>query len=319
MTVGEPRTQAPGAIDALAPLRDGRYVDGLVTVYTEGGVLPRQDLGVVRTEHFDVWTDRGLVVRHRVPDGQIDNSLTSLLESELFRPGWVSGSQFFERLFTGVVRTSRPEAVDAWTLFYRNSRTQLARARTPSADPDPVVADFAAIYEHADRLVPELASVLEVGSCFGFLALHLARVSTRRVVASDVSSGSMRLLSAISNRLALPVETLVADAARIPRPDRSLDVVLVPHLLEHLADAHGLQVLHEAMRVASHRVVVAVPFEDEANATYGHVRTLERSDLEAWGAQAEGWSWSVEEHRGGWLVLDRRPEDPQMSPRLLAV
>lgn len=308
-----PGPDVPLAIDALAPLRDGCYEDAMVTVVRTRRGAPGSGTtriaggGLVSTPHFDVWHDDGLVVGHRVPDDRIDNSLTALLESELFGPGWVSGNHVFERVFTGVVRTSRPEAVEAWSLFYRNSRRLLAHAmRDPAAArTDAVTADFAAIYDRADALVPRFASVLEVGSCFGFLALHLARVDARRVVATDVSAGTMRLLSTVSAHLGVPLETAVADAARLPRPDRSVDVVLVPHLLEHLDAAHGLRALDEAMRVADRRVVVAVPYEEEATVAYGHVRTIDRADLVAWGRRAAGWRWRVEDHHGGWLVLDR--------------
>ncbi len=110
----------------------------------------------------------------------------------------------------------------------------------------------------------------------------------------------------MSRRLGVDLETFVADAARIPRPDNSVDVVLLIHLLEHLEPRHGRQAVDEALRVASRRVVIAVPYETEATQAYGHVRTIDRDDLQAWGAQARGWDWRVEDHHGGWLVLDRR-------------
>lgn len=296
---------APMAIDSLAALDAGRYVDDVLTVFTEGPALPRLDLHVVRTEHFDIWTDHGLVVRHRVRDDQIHNGLTTLIHEELFEPGWLSGRQIFERLFTGVVRTSRIDPLDAWSLFYVNSRRRLAQAIATSPAEDVVLGDFAAIYRHADRLVPHHATVLEVGSCFGFMAMHLARLPTRQVTATDVSTGTMRLVEAMAGRLHIPLRTAVCDAARLPGSDRSVDVVLVPHLLEHLEPDHGWSAIVEAMRVAEHRVVVAVPYEQEATVAYGHVRTIDRDDLQAWGRRATGWDWSVSDDHGGWLVLDR--------------
>jgi ubiquinone/menaquinone biosynthesis C-methylase UbiE len=147
---------------------------------------------------------------------------------------------------------------------------------------------------------------LEIGACFGFLSLYLARLPTRTVVASDISAGTMRLLSAAAARLAVPVETFVADAARIPRPDNSIDVVLLVHLLEHLEPRHGRQAVAEALRVAALRVIIAVPYELEATAAYGHVRTIDEADLRALGDQAAGWTYTVHEMHGGWLVLDRK-------------
>ena len=81
--------------------------------------------------------------------------------------------------------------------------------------------------------------------------------------------------------------------------------MLAIHLLEHLDPAHGGQVLSEALRLAARRVVVAVPLEEEADETYGHVRTVSLDDLRRWG-RTTGLAFDVHEHHGGWLVLDTR-------------
>jgi hypothetical protein len=47
-----------------------------------------------------------------------------------------------------------------------------------------------------------------------------------------------------------------------------------------------------------------VPFEDVPNPTWGHVRTFDPAALNAMGA-ATGRPYRVEEHHGGWLVIDR--------------
>ena len=312
MIVGVGSEIVPPVIDPLAPLIDGTYQDALVTVIAHDTVLPVTETKVVRTRNFELWRhDWRLVLRHRVAECLIEDSLTDLINEELFRPGWVSGSAVFESIFTGVVLTSKPDPLDAWVLFYRNTIARYPSVGTPPPS-DPVAAhqhgllNFVSLHRHADALVPDRASVLEVGACFGFLSLYLARLPGRTVLASDISRGTVGLLSAVSRRLGVDLETFVADAARIPRPDNSVDVVLLIHLLEHLEPRHGRQAVDEALRVASRRVVIAVPYETEATQAYGHVRTIDRDDLQAWGAQARGWDWRVEDHHGGWLVLDRR-------------
>ncbi|MTD15496.1 methyltransferase domain-containing protein [Nakamurella sp. YIM 132087] len=298
-------------IDPLAPLQHGRYVDDLVTVVRDPVTPPAHGSRVAVTAHFELWRDGSrLVVRHHVPDGRIDDSLTSLIDAELFAPGWASGSDLFERIFTGIVLTARPDPLDAWILFYdhtfRRMREHRRRHRDrPAAGTGDAVEEFAVIHATADGLVPPDASVLEIGACFGFLALHLARLPRRRVEACDLTPGTMRLLGVLADRLGVPVRTFVADAARVPRPDRSADVVLLVHLLEHLDAAHGRRAIEEALRVARHRVVIAVPYEQTPNAAFGHVRCIDRSDLDAWGAAAQGWSARTFDALGGWLVLDR--------------
>lgn len=54
------------------------------------------------------------------------------------------------------------------------------------------------------------------------------------MIASDLLAGTVGLLRVVAERLGVRIQTLVADAARIPRPDSSVDVVLMVHLLEHL-------------------------------------------------------------------------------------
>lgn len=94
------------------------------------------------------------------------------------------------------------------------------------------------------------------------------------------------------------------DAARTQWPDGAADNVLAVHLLEHLEPDHGDRVLEEAMRLARRRLVVAVPLEDEADAIWGHVRTVSLAGLDAWGART-GLPYEVHEAHGGWLVVDR--------------
>lgn len=300
------RTVEVAPIDPFRPLTDGRYCDGLVTVTTGGADISPVDTRLVRTAHFELWRHGWrLVVRHRMTPDAIDDALTTIINDELFGPGWVTGSEMFERIFTGVVLTSAATPIDAWLLFYRNSLR-----RYEAAAPEPVVGadaltDFASIHRHADELVPLDATVLELGCCFGFLSLRLARAAGRTVIASDLSAGTVGLLQVVADRLGLPLQTLVADAARIPRPDRSVDAVLLVHLLEHLDAEHCRRAIDEALRVASRRVIIAVPYEDEPTPAYGHLWTLCEDDLRAWGAATTGWTWSVHEHVGGWLVFDR--------------
>jgi hypothetical protein len=61
-------------------------------------------------------------------------------------------------------------------------------------------------------------------------------------------------------------------------------------------------VLREALRLARRRVVVAVPFEHEPTAAFGHVRTFDRRALIGLGHRL-GRPFTVHDHHGGWLVL----------------
>ena len=98
---------------------------------------------------------------------------------------------------------------------------------------------------------------------------------------------------------------MACDAARVPLPDRRVDTVTVIHVLEHLAPRHGDAVVREALRLARKQVVVAVPYEDEPTAAYGHVRCFTPEQLTDVGHRT-GHRFSVASHHGGWLLLDAR-------------
>lgn len=291
-------------IDPLGPLQGGVYRDELVEVSAQRGPSPRRELHTVRTPHFDL-TPAGnrVVVTHRVPPQRVDDDLSGLLVEELFQPGWLRGSDLFEHLFTGVVLSTDPDPLTAWERFYRNTLEQIRTTLVSPAAPGAhgTIADYAPVYAHAERLLAP-GSALELGSCFGFLALRLAEAG-REVVASDVSTGTVGLLSAVAPRLGIPLSARVADAARVPMEPDCADNVLAIHLLEHLDPEHGDRVLAEALRLARRRVLVAVPLEDEADHTWGHVRTVSLADLAAWG-RSSGHPYRVFRHHGGWLVID---------------
>jgi len=300
------RADRSAPIDAFVDLPDGVYRDGTVEVRGLTGIRPRRSLHMVRTPHFDV-THVGdvLHVDHCVPAAEIDDDLSGLLADELFGPGWLRGPELFERIFTGVVRTAAAGVRESWALFYRNTLARIAEAtagpRTNSSAHG-TIAEYAPVYARAEQcLVP--GTVLELGCCFGFLSLRLAAAG-RTVTASDLSPGTVRLLAAVAPELGVRLTTRVADAARYPGPDGCADNVLVIHLLEHLDAEHGDRVVTEAVRLARRRVVIAVPLEDEADETWGHVRTVSIADLDQWGRRT-GLPYVVGEHHGGWLVIDR--------------
>ncbi|GAA1004735.1 SAM-dependent methyltransferase [Streptomyces sp. F-3] len=295
-------------IDPLAPHPAGQYTDHLVRVVrdsrTDGtnGPVPHP---IVRTEHFTLRRrGRRVELGHSIPPERLDNDLAGLLAEELFAPGWLSGSDVFERVFTGVVRSCVDGPLPAWTTFYGNT---LARIRQFWHTPEPAghssIAGFAPVYRRVLDLVPA-GSVLDLGSCFGFLPLLFAERQGYTVTASDLAGGTMRLLDAVARSTGLRLSTLTCDAARVPLPSRSVDTVTVIHVLEHLDARHGDAVVQEALRLARGRVVVAVPYEDEPTAAYGHVRCFDQDQLTELGRRT-GRRFSVASHHGGWLVIEQ--------------
>ncbi|NYJ76026.1 mycofactocin oligosaccharide methyltransferase MftM [Allobranchiibius huperziae] len=306
MTVGT--VGGADALDPFRPLQNGRYADGTVDIAPEGLRPAPGARHIVRTPHFDL-SGRGpeLIVRHALNADTVDEDLTGLLWSELFEPGWVRGADSFERIVTGVVRTVAADPLDAWTAFYRNTIRRLDECLddTVATRGDGCaqgIEGYAPVYARARTLCKGSGSVIELGCCFGFLSLLLARDGVA-AVASDVSPGTVGLLSAVAGRLGLGIRTLVADATHVPAASGCADTVLMLHLLEHLDPEQGERAITEAIRLARERAVIAVPLESDANETFGHVRTIDLADLDRWGRWT-GRPYEVAEDHGGWLTID---------------
>lgn len=247
-----------------------------------------------------------LAIEHAFgPETISDSSMIAGLLT-LIDDGALAGQEQFESAAVAVVESVPHD--DPWACFYRNTLNELADQRSP----------FAPIHR---RALAEIVgdSVLEVGSCFGFLALACAR-NGFDVTACDISDGAVSMLDAASRSLDIPLRAVSADARALPFPDDSVDTVTLIHLLEHL-DADGIVcALTEALRVARSRVIVAVPFESKPSPHYGHLHSLGERDLLRWAMSVAHAGARVDVDHGGWLVLTPQSvAATQMSPRLLAV
>ncbi len=307
MTQTDHAAPEAASLDPFAPDLAGHYADDLVRVFREDGRSHRSDSEpIVRTPHFRLLrVCRHVEVGHLLRPDQLDNDLAGLLADELFTPGWLSGNDVFERVFTGVVRSTMTDPLLAWATFYGNTLAKIRQSWSNHGPPQApsLIGDMAPVYARALRLVPD-GVVLDLGSCFGFFPLLLAERPQNSVIASDIVAGAMRLLKLMAKVRHLSLDTLVCDAGQVPLPDGCVDTVTAIHLLEHLEPGQGSDVLGEALRLASRRVVVAVPFEDEPATVYGHVRKFDTSVLTQIGAET-GHLFTVSEHHGGWLVLDK--------------
>ncbi len=246
---------------------------------------------VERVESGPISLDRRggrLHVRHSLTPADLSERLVAGVTSSIQDAEF--GQDEFELTMVGLVRSTVDGALESWTTYYRNSLAELLDG----------TADFAPIHDKAEELVR--GSVLDLGSCFGFLPLRLARAGMD-VTATDILPGTMILLDAVAPELGITIDTVICDAGEVPAPDNSADTVTAIHLLEHVDDAVGEAVIAQALRIARQRVVIAVPFEDEATACHGHIRTFDLESLRAVGRQSRV-PFEVFEHHGGWLVLD---------------
>jgi ubiquinone/menaquinone biosynthesis C-methylase UbiE len=81
---------------------------------------------------------------------------------------------------------------------------------------------------------------LEIGAGTGYFTLNLLRAGVLRSgVASDISPGMLRSLSASAEELGLTVETVACEASALPFDDGSFDLVFGHAVLHHLPDLAG--------------------------------------------------------------------------------
>jgi SAM-dependent methyltransferase len=150
--------------------------------------------------------------------------------------------------------------------------------------------------------------VLDAGCCFGFLPLLAAEQDPRlKVIGADLVPATAALAGRISRGRGSRARFAAADLLALPLADEAVDTVLAVHVLEHLPAGATAPALAQLRRVARRRVVVAVPLEDAPDPVFGHVQAFDLGALAqiAARAAATGWSWTVQEADGGWLVLDR--------------
>jgi SAM-dependent methyltransferase len=81
---------------------------------------------------------------------------------------------------------------------------------------------------------------LEIGAGTGYFSLNLLRAGViESAVATDISPGMLRALSASASELGLSVETVACEASSLPLPDESFDLVFGHAVLHHLPDLAG--------------------------------------------------------------------------------
>jgi len=311
-----PRAAGSARIDPLAPAHPGRWENGPVVVcHVDRAAVPVRLVSgrapELVTEHFEVHRPGGrLLVLHRFRPDELDDDVSTLVAGEL--GAVVASAPIFERVVTGIVRSTVGDPLTAWSTFYANSLAVLRhpeRAAGPgfaATPPEASLAGFAPVHARAlDEVVG--TTVADLGACFGFLPLLMAERGLD-VVATDHTPGTMRLLSAVARSGVVPeaasrLHTAACDARAVPLRDDAVDTVSAIHLLEHLPAEDSPAVVAEMCRVARRRVVVAVPYEDEPDPVYGHLCRFSPDVLTALGDRT-GARFRVDADHGGWLGAD---------------
>src|SRR5688500_7014870 len=93
-------------------------------------------------------------------------------------------------------------------------------------------------------------AALEIGAGTGYFGLNLLQLGTiGRATACDISPGMLATLAANAERLGLELETVVAEAERLPFDDESFDLVFGHAVLHHIPDlAAAMGEFHRVLR-----------------------------------------------------------------------
>ena len=210
----------------------------------------------------------------------------------------------FEATFMALVEAGAPEPERAWDAFYDRTLARVEGQWGVAAGTGNI-ATFSRIWARAATLARG-SSVLDVGTCFGFLPLAwAARPGAPALLAVELSPASAALAARQARRLGRSISVLCADGTQLPLRDRAVSTVLVLHVLEHLDGPAAERLLSEGLRVADRRVVVAVPIESRPDPLFGHLQVFDLAGLAERGRRT-GWQVSLADADGAWLVLDRR-------------
>ncbi len=254
-----------------------------------------------RFGEFTVIADAHRVqIGHQLDADRLSEAVIPTMARDLLETGVLRTVDEFHRAVTALVTSRDANWQECWSAYYRSSISALTDGHCP----------FSPVH---DRAVTEMVgdSAVEIGCCFGFLSLRLSREGVE-TVASDLDPSVLRLLRTCAPAGVSAPRTVCLDARTTPLAPGTADTVFLIHVLEHLDEDTGWDVIRETLRLARHRLVIAVPFEEVAVTQYGHIRTFDLLALHrlatritrAGRDRSIGVRTRVDEHHGGWLVVD---------------
>jgi SAM-dependent methyltransferase len=145
--------------------------------------------------------------------------------------------------------------------------------------------DSQELIQAIERVLPGgIQRILDVGCGSGTVVNHFAR--QYRTVGADMSGEALRRVI---------VDKVMASGGELPFASRSMDLVLLSNVLEHLPDLLLKATIQEAIRVAKHYILVVSPYRehlslaqvkcDGCGTIYHmnyHLRSISLPDVDQW-------------------------------------
>ncbi len=308
----------------LSPWRHGALTTCLAA--TLGATAGSRHFTIYRLEPARHTPSAGpeLVVVHTFGPEQIDNNLGFYVANELLpllsaargrlpdpaptdEPFAHDQQTLFEQCVGAIVRSMDGNEGRAWHRFYVNSLAALEAAMQRDQPASDFIGPFGVIYRRLMELARGI-SLLDAGTCFGFLPLLLARRGgpPHTIVGCDLDgalvgfANAYARLAGLANVSFTVADLLGDDLARLGR----FDTVTCVHVLEHLEPAQTLAALRALWQLTAQRLIVTVPLEEQPDPRFGHRQTFTTGRLEILGRELGGRFQTFELH-GCWLVVDR--------------
>lgn len=292
----------------------------LTARFAEGGYCVRE------TRHFLLFTRAEkpkLILVHWFAPEELHTNLSHYLAEELKPFDVITSNYVLGELMTGIVGgTLYPDDVrKAWNYFGANTLQHLltlVSSTLPSHLPDyGSLGASATLYQRVIEL--SLGERFLDAACNGgyFPLLIAERIPfVSEVVGVDRDPAVFQVAQELANERGLTSvrylqADLLADLSTVGR----FDTVSALHVLEHFTEAEMYRVLANLLNVTAHRLIVAVPYEeDQPSPAYDHKQLFTQAKLQAVGV------WCIEHLHGaarmwyediappgGLLLIERHP------------
>ncbi len=224
---------------------------------------------------------------------------------------------FGAALIAMVISLSPHNPVEAWKLFSLNTLQRLREKLHDLSSSD--IKDFITPFAHIYRRLLQLkvgTSLLDVGCACAFwpvLAAEYTQTTSERIVGVDNRSDAIALSNNLASAANMPhlefiqIDLLAKEFLQVG----IFDTITAIALLEHIPAEQLPQAFDHLLRVTRQRLIISVPYEEQATLAYGHQQVFTREKLEQWGKwcvehlQNQGHFW-CEDVMGGLLVIERQ-------------
>jgi SAM-dependent methyltransferase len=281
---------------------------------------------VHETKHFLLFTraeEPKLILVHWFAPEDLHTNLSHHLAEELKPLGVITSNQVLGELMTGIVGGTlyHDDVRRAWNYFGANTLQRLLLLVSSAMSPH--LPDYGSLGASATlyQRVLELAigeRFLDAACNGGYFPLLVAeRVPfVREVVGVDRDAEVFQVAQELASERHLTsvryvqADLLADDLSTLGR----FHTVTALHVLEHFTEEEMYRVLANLLSVTAHRLICAVPYEDDSpSQAYDHRQLFSRAKLEAVGAwcieqlhgQARTWYEDIAPP-GGLLLLERR-------------